>query len=267
MTVCPLIRSVGIEGGDGIVEGRDVADVRPQSPVTHPPDHLTQLGTIGLDNEVDRQAVRRLLWHALAGTPRARRMCVRAASNAYCGSRPCLAPERRGVVRRLWKTTCHRSGRLASLAGITAHPTGAWVTQAARNLLMDLDEHAQRFRFFIRDRDAKFTTAFDTVLTAAGIQVLKTPPRAPKANAYAERWVRTMRTQCLDWILVRDSRHLQHVLDQYVTHYNTARPHRGIDLDVPVPPVDITPTRTHQAGRIERIDVLGGLIHEYRHAA
>src|SRR5216110_2256177 len=75
------------------------------------------------------------------------------------------------------------------LAGITAHPTGAWVTQATRNLLMDLDQHAQRFRFFIRDRDAKFTAAFDAVFAAAGIQSLRTPPRAPKANAYAERWV------------------------------------------------------------------------------
>jgi putative transposase len=141
------------------------------------------------------------------------------------------------------------------------------VTQAARNLLMDLDEHAQRFHFFIRDRDAKFTAAFDTVLTAAGIQVLKTPPRAPKANAFAERWVRTVRTECLDWILVHNRRHLQQVLDRYVTHYNTARPHRGIALDVPAPPVDITRARTHRAGRIERVDVLGGLIHEYHHAA
>jgi hypothetical protein len=157
--------------------------------------------------------------------------------------------------------------RRVHLAGITAHPTGAWVTHAARNLLMDLDDHARRFRFLIRDRDGKFTAAFDTVFAAAGIDVLKIPPRAPKANAYAERWVRTVRTECLDWILVWNRRHLERVLTNYVRHYNTARPHRGIDLNVPVPPTDITTARTERVGRVERADVLGGLIHEYHHAA
>jgi transposase InsO family protein len=156
--------------------------------------------------------------------------------------------------------------RRVHLAGITAHPTGAWVTQAARNLLMDLDDHAGRFRFLIRDRDAKFAAAFDAVLAAAGIDVLKIPPRAPKANAHAERWVRTARIECLDWILIWNRRHLERVLTAYVDHYNTARPHRGIDLDVPVPPVDIPPA-AKPVGRIGRVDVLGGLIHEYRHAA
>ena len=157
--------------------------------------------------------------------------------------------------------------RRVHLVGITAHPTGAWVTQAARNLLMDLDEHAHGFRLLIRDRDSKFTSAFDAVFAAAGIQVLKTPPQAPKANAYAERWVRTVRTECLDWMLIRNPGHLQRVLTAYVDHYNTARPHRGIDLAVPIPPIDITQARTHRAERIERVDVLGGLIHEYRRAA
>jgi transposase InsO family protein len=178
-----------------------------------------------------------------------------------------LTVETIGLTRLYVLFVIELEHRRVHLAGVTAHPTGAWVTQAARNLVMDLDEHAQRFRVFIRDRDAKFTAVFDTVLTAAGIQVLKTPPRAPKANAYAERWVRTVRTECLDWILVRNHRHLQHILDRYVTHYDTARPHRGIDLDVPAAPVDITRARTHRAARIERVDVLGGLIHEYHHAA
>jgi transposase InsO family protein len=156
--------------------------------------------------------------------------------------------------------------RRVHLAGITAHPTGDWVTQAARNLLMDLGERADRFRFLVRDRDAKFSTAFDAVFTAAGVQVLKIPPQAPTANAYAERWVRTVRTECLDWLLILNRHHLHRVLGSYLRHYNTARPHRGLNLAVPQP----TATPTAVAGpaqHIERIDVLGGLIHEYQHAA
>jgi transposase InsO family protein len=157
--------------------------------------------------------------------------------------------------------------RRVHLAGITAHPTGAWVTQAARNLLMDLDERAHRFRLLIRDRDDKFTSAFDAVFTAAGIRVLKTPPRAPKANAYAERWVRTVRTECLDWILTRNPGHLRRVLTAYVDHYNTARPHRGIDLNIPITSGQPPSVSIDQLRRVKRADVLGGLIHEYRHAA
>ena len=157
--------------------------------------------------------------------------------------------------------------RRVHLAGVTAHPTGAWVTQAARNLLMDLDEHADRFRFLIRDRDAKFTAAFDAVFAAAGIEVVKIPPRAPKANAFAERWVRTVRTECLDWVLIWNRRHLEQVLAAYVAHYNTARPHRGIDLDVPAADGEPAPASLAEIRRIERVDVLGGLVHEYRHAA
>lgn len=102
--------------------------------------------------------------------------------------------------------------RRVHLAGVSAHPTGTWVTQEARNLLMDLDGHADRFHFLIRDRDAKFTAAFDTVFAAAGIEVVKIPPRAPKANAFAERWVRTLRSECLDWVLIWNRRHLETVV-------------------------------------------------------
>lgn len=157
--------------------------------------------------------------------------------------------------------------RRVHLAGITAHPTGAWVTQAARTLLMDLDENAHRFRFLTRDRDAKFTRAFDAVFATAAIAVIKIPPRAPKANAFAERWVRTVRAECLDWVLIVNRRHLANVLNAYIGHYNTARPHRGIDLDVPVQPVQRAPAAAGEIGHVERVDMLGGLVHEYRHAA
>jgi putative transposase len=141
------------------------------------------------------------------------------------------------------------------------------VTQAARNLLMDLGERARRFRFLIRDRDAKFTAAFDAVFGAASIETVKIPPQAPRANAYAERWVRTVRAECLDWTLVWNRQHLQRLLARYVEHYNEGRPHRGLDLDVPVPVPITTVTTLSAAERVERVGVLGGLIHEYHRAA
>jgi transposase InsO family protein len=150
------------------------------------------------------------------------------------------------------------------LIGINAHPSGDWVAQAARNLLMDLGDRAAGFRFLVRDRDAKFSAAFDAVFAAAGVQVLRIPPQAPMANAYAERWVRTVRTECLDWLLILNRHHLHRVLSAYLRHYNTARPHRGLNLAIPQP----TPTAAAgPAQHIQRIDVLGGLIHEYQHAA
>jgi transposase InsO family protein len=152
------------------------------------------------------------------------------------------------------------------LAGVTANPTGAWVTQQARELLMEMGEHAGRFHMLVRDRDAKFTTAFDHVFTADGIRVVRTPVRAPKANAYAERWVRTVRTECLDWLLIRNRQHLERVLAVFVEHYNSARPHRGLDLQTPLPASPL-PARTGPVEQIHRVDRLGGMIHEYRPAA
>jgi transposase InsO family protein len=141
------------------------------------------------------------------------------------------------------------------------------VAQQARNLLMDLDEDGRRWRYLIRDRDAKFTAVFDAVFTAAGIDVVKIPPRAPRANAYAERWVATARSECLDWTLVWNERQLQRVLTEYLRHYNTVRPHRSLDLQ---PPRPTQLTLVEPGGRessVQRVDVLGGLIHEYRRAA
>jgi len=113
--------------------------------------------------------------------------------------------------------------------GVTPHPVGEWVAQQARNLVMTLGDDLGRFRFLVRDRDAKFTAAFDMVLAAEGIQVLRTPVRAPRANAYAERWVGTVRREVLDRMLIFGHRHLERALGEYVLHYNRHRPHRALE--------------------------------------
>jgi putative transposase len=155
--------------------------------------------------------------------------------------------------------------RVVHVLGVTTNPNGPWVTQVARNFVADLEETGRRFRFLIRDRDTKFTASFDTVFASIGMETIRTPVRAPRANAYAERWVRTVRTECLDWLLVLGPGHLERVLLRYVRHYNRQRPHRGIDLSVPVSdsPVIAAPPSLH----VHRHDVLGGLIHEYRPVA
>lgn len=146
----------------------------------------------------------------------------------------------------------------------TATPDGGWVAQQARNLVMQLGDD-QPFRLLIHDRDKKFSHAFDEVFRSEGIEVLRTPVQAPNANAYAERWVRTVRADCLDRILILGRRHLEHVLRVYRRHYNEHRPHRALDLvppDSPAPLEQATPTQ-----RVRRRDLLGGLIHEYQAAA
>jgi len=144
------------------------------------------------------------------------------------------------------------------LAGCTAHPTAAWVTQQARNLLWALQEAGALPRFLIHDRDATFPSAFDAVFGAEGVKIVRTPYRTPVANAYAERLVRSVRGACLDHLLVVNEAHLRHVLAGYVAHYNRARPHQGLRQQTPVP---FAPRAL--AGPVRRRDVLGGLIHEY----
>src|SRR5918911_1846130 len=201
--------------------------------------------------------------HPLGPAPRrggpswTRFLRVQAAGALACDF---LTVETIGLARLYVFFVIELERRRVHLVGVTADPTGAWVTQAARNLLMDLDERAGRFRFLIRDRDAKFTAPFDTVFAAAGIKIVKIPARAPKANAFAERWVRTARTECLDWMLIWNRRHLEKVLTVYVEHYNTARPHRGINLGIPVADDEPAPASLAEIRRIDRVDVLGGLV-------
>src|SRR6266545_3055970 len=156
--------------------------------------------------------------------------------------------------------------RRVHLAGVTPNPNAAWVTQQARNLLLALEERGRRTRFLIRDRDAKFCRGFDDVFGSEGVQVLVTPVQAPNANAHAERWIRTVRIECLDWLLIVGQGHLAQVLRAYVQHYNQHRPHRALGLEAPDPPTELNAAKDRQ-GKVCRRDLLGGLLHEYRRAA
>jgi transposase InsO family protein len=158
--------------------------------------------------------------------------------------------------------------RHVHVLGVIAHPDGAWTVQQARNMLMDLGECATRFQFLVRDRAGQFTEAFDAVLSAAGIEMVKIPPRSPRVNAYAERWVRTARAEVTDRMLITGPRHLRAVLDEYAAHYNRHRPHRTRNLRPPDSGDNPTAAATDlAAARIRRRRVLGGLINEYQRAA
>ncbi|MBB4786861.1 integrase core domain-containing protein [Streptomyces rapamycinicus] len=154
--------------------------------------------------------------------------------------------------------------RYVHILGTTPHPNGPWTTQQARNLLMELGDRASAFTFLVRDRAGQFTTAFDAVLASAGITVAKIPPRSPRANAYAERFVLTVRSEVTDRMLIFGQRHLQDVLSEYVRHYNGRRPHRALQLQPPQPNRPIT-SLTHE--RIKRRPILRGLINEYDRTA
>jgi putative transposase len=157
--------------------------------------------------------------------------------------------------------------RRVHLAGVTAKPDGAWVTQQARNLLLVLGERGREVRFLVRDRDAKFCRGFDDVFRSEGAEVLRTPVQAPNANAFAERWVRTVRAECLDCLLILGSSHLEQVLRVYAGHYNRHRPHRALALQPPDPLDRLTILGEGDRGAVQRRDLLGGLLYEYRRAA
>ncbi|GGP87177.1 integrase core domain-containing protein [Saccharothrix coeruleofusca] len=154
--------------------------------------------------------------------------------------------------------------RYVHILGTTTNPDGPWTTQQARNLLMDLGNRADDFRFLIRDRAGQFTASFDVVFSGAGIKVVKSPPRCPQANAYAERFVGTVRREATDRLLILNEQHLRAVLDRYVSHYNHRRPHQALQL---VPPQPDRPIAEPGYTSIRRRPVLGGLINEYEPAA
>jgi putative transposase len=163
------------------------------------------------------------------------------------------------ATRRVW------------LAGITTNPDWRWVPEQARNVLMTLEAEHVRPRFLVRDRDSKFTRDFDEVFRSEGMRVIKAPVRAPKARARGERWVGSVRRECLDRILIVGRRHLQHALAAYVAHYNEHRPHRALAQRPPLrtpPPSDEQPiAEVIDLDRVHRRDLLGGMIHEYQLAA
>jgi putative transposase len=156
------------------------------------------------------------------------------------------------------------SSRYARFPGVTAHPDGPWTSQQIRNLLMDLGDHAADFRFLVRGRPGQFTGTFDAVLASAGIAAVKIPPRSPRANADAERFVLTARTEVTDRMLIPGGQRLQSVLAQYARHYNGRWPHRGRQLHPPRPDHAVA---DFAQDRIQRRAVLGGLINEYEPAA
>jgi putative transposase len=158
--------------------------------------------------------------------------------------------------------------RRVELVACTPNPTGAWVAQQARNLLMSVDDRKQQFRSLIHDRDAKFSGGFDHVFQSEGIAVIRTPVQAPNANAHAERWVGSVRRECLDRLLIFSRRQLEHVLRVYTRHHNEHRPHRALALRPPEQAAGSpAPLRAPPYPQLNRTDLLGGLIHEYEHAA
>ena len=168
------------------------------------------------------------------------------------------------LLRRIYALIVIEHGtRRAHLAGITANPHGAWTAQAARNVLMDLDQRAIAIKFLIRDRAGQFTGSFDAVFTAEGIRILASPPQGPRANAICETMTGTLRREVIDRLLIVNEHHLREVLTEYLLHHNAARPHRALGQLTPAQ-ADTPATRADQPRRAQ---VRGGLSHEYQTAA
>jgi putative transposase len=171
------------------------------------------------------------------------------------------------TVETIWLQTLYvlffieLGARRVHLGGVTAHPDGRWVAQQARQIVWTLEEDEADVRLLIHDNDNKFTAPFDTVFQSAGVRVIHTPFQAPNANAYAERWVRTVREECLDHLLILNRAHLRRVLNTFIDYYNTARPHQGLAQQSPVPR-----RLVHNGSPVQRREVLGGIIGDYYRA-
>jgi putative transposase len=220
---------------------------------------------------VSATAIRTLLRrHGLAPSPRHGGLSWRAFLRQQAAS---LIACDFFTIETVWLKTLYvlffikLGSRRVHLGSCTAKPDAAWVTQQARNVVLGRPDLEDGLRFLVRDRDSKFTPAFDEVFRTEGVKVLRTPVRAPRANAYAERWVRTVRTECLDWLLILNLTHLERVLRVYVHHYNHQRPHRGLGLVTPEGRHQLTPLASASTADVCRRDLLGGLLHEYYQAA
>jgi putative transposase len=211
------------------------------------------------DNPVDPQT----LWF-WSGSSSAGNVVARVPARASAGIVACDF----FTVETAWLRTLYvlffveHGSRRVHLAGVTANPDGAWMLQQARNLA--IEERLENVRYLLHDRDAKFSGPFDALIRSEGVRVIKTPVRAPQANAIAERWVRTARNECLDHVLVFGRRHLEQILRSYVAHFNAERPHRSLELAAPA---GSPRSRGSPSAEILCRDVVGGLIHEYYAAA
>lgn len=152
--------------------------------------------------------------------------------------------------------------RRVHLAGCSAHPTSTWFTQQARQITWKLQGRASPIRFLIHDRDTKFSTQFDTIFRSEQIDIIRTPVRAPNANAFAERWVRTIRQECLDHVLILNEAHLRRILTEYITFYNERRPHQGLEQQAPIPKLSLAPAES-----VRSHPILGGIVYDYYDSA
>ena len=225
----------------------------------------------GLGVQLSRSSVRRILAAARLGPASARngpswRQFIRSQAHSMIACDFFTVDTI--TLRRLYVLFfIELSTRRVHLAGMSESPDGAWTAQQARNFVFSLPVRDRPLEFLVRDNDGEFTSAFDAVFNTEGIRVIRAPVRAPKANATCERFVGTIRRECLDWLLIANRRHLQRVLAEFIGHYNGHRPHRALGLAPPEPRPPAQPHATPPTGSLRRHDQLGGLIHEYTIAA